>query len=54
VRKLEKNDASTPFLKWDLRNEYNRPVGSGIYVYHVEAPGIGEKIGKVVVYSPSE
>jgi hypothetical protein len=54
VRELEKNDASTPFLKWDLRNEYKSPVGSGVFVYHIEAPGIGEKIGKMVVYSPSE
>jgi len=53
-RKLEKDDASTPFLKWDIRNEHKLPVGSGVYVYHVDAPGIGEKIGKIVVYSPDE
>jgi len=51
-RKLEKNDPLTPFLKWDMRNEHNLPLGSGVYIYHVDAPGIGEKIGKIVIYSP--
>jgi hypothetical protein len=53
-RKLEKNDPTTPFLKWDMRNEHKLPVGSGVYIYHVEAPGIGEKTGKMVIYSPDE
>jgi len=51
-RKLEKNDPSTPFLKWDMRNEHKLPLGSGVYIYHVDAAGIGEKIGKIVIYSP--
>ena len=51
LRKLQKDDASTPFLKWDLRNEHGVPVASGVFVYHIEAPGIGERIGKIVVYA---
>ena len=54
VRKLEKDDPDTPFLRWDLKNEYQLPVASGVYVYHVEAPGIGEKIGKMAVFTPNE
>jgi hypothetical protein len=54
IRKLEKNDADTPFLQWDMKNEYEIPVASGIYVFHVEAPGIGEKIGKLAIFSPNE
>jgi len=50
VRTLEKNDPTTPFLRWDLLNEYNVPVGSGIFVYHVEATGIGEKVGKMAIF----
>jgi hypothetical protein len=54
IRKLEKNDAETPFLKWDLKNEYGLPVASGVYVYHVEAPKLGEKTGKLAVFTPNE
>jgi hypothetical protein len=53
VRKMAK-DARTPFLRWDMKNEYGLPVASGIYVYHVEAPGIGDKIGKLAVFAPNE
>ena len=51
VRKLEKNDPSTPFFRWNLLNEYDIPVASGIFIYHIEAPGIGEKIGKMVIFN---
>ena len=50
VRKLDKDDATTPFLRWDLLNEYDVPVASGIFIYHVEAPGIGERTGKMVIF----
>jgi hypothetical protein len=29
-------------------------VGSGIYVFHVDAPGVGTKIGKVAVFVEKE
>ena len=54
IRKLEKNDATTPYLKWNLENSYELPVASGIYIYHVDAPGLGEKVGKIAVFSPLE
>jgi hypothetical protein len=54
VRKLEKNDASTSLLQWNLENEYELPVASGIYVFYIEAPGIGEKIGKMAIFMPKE
>jgi hypothetical protein len=54
IRKLEKNDASTSLLKWNLKNEYELPVASGIYVFHIKAPGIGEKIGKMAIFMPKE
>ncbi len=41
VRKLEKNDASQ-FFSWDLRNSKGKPVGSGLYVVHVEMPELGK------------
>ncbi|MFA4838170.1 MAG: hypothetical protein WC703_01670 [Candidatus Neomarinimicrobiota bacterium] len=52
VRKLEKNDPTTPFLDWDLLNFGGMAVSSGVYVYHVDAPGIGEKVGKLAVFIP--
>ena len=49
VRTLEKNDPSQ-FLRWDLTNQYNWQIGSGIYICHVEMPDIGEtKIIKFAV-----
>jgi hypothetical protein len=33
-------------ISWDLITEDGMDVAYGVYVYHVESPGIGEKIGK--------
>ncbi len=54
IRKLEKDDSSTPLLEWDLKNEYELPVASGIYIFHVDAPGLGEKVGKMAIFTPNE
>jgi hypothetical protein len=49
VRTLEKR-SSSQFQIWDLRNESNQPVASGIYVCYVEMPEIGEtKILKLAI-----
>ena len=42
VRRLTKGDAST-YVDWDLKNSANIPISSGIYIIHVNAPGIGER-----------
>ena len=34
---------------WDLRTGGGQDVAYGVYVYHVEAPGIGEKVGKLAL-----
>lgn len=54
IRKLDKNDATTPFMDWDLKNHYELPVASGIYIYHVDVPSVGEKVGKIAVFTPNE
>jgi len=54
IRRLDKDDASTPFLRWDMKNEYQLPVASGIYVYHVDVPNVGEKVGKMAIFAPNE
>jgi hypothetical protein len=53
VRTLEKNDASSE-LSWDLLTEHRLPVASGIYIYHVDAPGVGTTTGKVVIFMEKE
>jgi hypothetical protein len=34
---------------WDLLSTYNRRVASGVYIYQVDAPGIGTKIDKFAI-----
>jgi hypothetical protein len=54
VRTLRKTDASTSILEWDVETENSLPVGSGVYVFHVEVPGVGEYIGRIVVFMEKE
>ncbi len=54
VRTLTKEDPSQ-FMRWDLNNEYNFPVASGIYVAHVDMPDVGvTKIVKVAIIQEQE
>jgi hypothetical protein len=46
VRRIPKDDDSKTFIEWDLRNDANVPISSGVYLIHIEAPGIGERIIK--------
>ncbi|MCK4560054.1 MAG: hypothetical protein KAV45_09745, partial [Calditrichia bacterium] len=34
---------------WDLKTKDGMDIAYGLYIYHVEAPGIGEKVGKFAV-----
>jgi hypothetical protein len=34
---------------WDMLSKDNLEIAYGIYIYHVQAEGIGEKTGKFVV-----
>jgi hypothetical protein len=34
------------YVEWDLKNQNNISVASGLYIFHIDAPGIGEKILK--------
>jgi hypothetical protein len=46
VRRIPKDDDSKTYIEWDLRNDANVPISSGVYLIHIEAPGIGERIIK--------
>jgi hypothetical protein len=53
VRTLEKNDNSSQAV-WDLKSDNGLPISSGVYLFHVDAPGIGTHIGKVAVFMERE
>ena len=42
VRQFSKADPLTS-LDWDLKNEQNVPIAGGIYIIHVDVPGIGNR-----------
>ncbi len=48
VETLKKND-ETSMLSWNLLSYEGQRIAYGVYVYHVDAPGIGEKIGRFAV-----
>jgi len=44
------HDDATSFHRWDLQNENNLPVGSGLYIVHIDMPDLGTtKILKVAI-----
>ncbi len=45
IRTLEKDNSDT-YTTWDLHNTANIQIASGLYVIHINAPGIGERIIK--------
>ncbi len=49
VKTIEKNSTSQ-FERWDLANESGLPVGSGLFIAHIEMPDIGAtKILKIAI-----
>ena len=53
MRTIEKNDASA-IAGWNLLTDNGLPVASGIYIYVVDAPGFGQKIGKMAIFTEQE
>ena len=45
VRRFKKDTEAT-FIEWDLTNSANIVISSGVYLIHIKAPGIGEKVVK--------
>ena len=45
VRQFKK-DSRITFQDWDLKNQVGIPIGSGVYIIHVDVPGVGERILK--------
>jgi hypothetical protein len=36
----------SPYVDWDLKNQNNIAVASGLYIFHIDVPEVGEKIIK--------
>ncbi len=45
IREFNKDNAAS-YIDWDLKNSYNISIASGVYIVHIQAPGIGEKVVK--------
>jgi hypothetical protein len=48
VQTIEKNDNSS-LARWDLLSFEGQRVAYGVYVFHVDIPNVGEKIGRFAV-----
>src|SRR5262249_30958862 len=53
VRTIDKNDPSSQ-VTWDLLTSGGLPVGSGIYIFHVDAGSAGTTMGKVAIFMEKE
>jgi hypothetical protein len=50
VRRLEHDAPMTNGDEvWDVLSKDNMEIAYGVYIYHVEAPGIGEKVGRLLI-----
>jgi hypothetical protein len=43
IKKFNKADENT-YQDWDLKNNSNVPISSGLYIIHVKNKDLGEKI----------
>lgn len=46
IRQFSKDDASITSIDWDLKNQARIPIASGMYLIHIDVPGVGEKVLK--------
>jgi len=54
VREMVKEDIASAEFVWNVQTETGLPVASGIYVWHVEAEGLGSTFGKLIVFTEVE
>ena len=46
LKLLEKDDPNITSVEWGLKNEFNIPIASGLYIIHVNVPGVGQRVLK--------
>ncbi|NOQ96812.1 MAG: hypothetical protein GQ561_01475 [Calditrichae bacterium] len=49
VDTIEKNDPTLNYATWNLLSYESQQIAYGVYIYHIDAPGIGTKIGRFAV-----
>lgn len=49
VKKIDVKEGQGAIVGWNQVTDYGQFVESGIYLYHIDAPGIGTKIGKFAI-----
>ena len=58
IRKLTAADKISPdsqFLRWNLRNDSDLNIASGIYIAHIEVPRLGKtKVLKLFIVQAAE
>ena len=45
IKIIDKDNTNT-WVEWDLKNKYNVPIASGVYIIHIDAGDLGEKVLK--------
>ncbi len=54
VRTIRKTDPTTSVLTWDLLTDNQLPVASGVYIYYVDVPGVGNYTGRMAIFMEKE
>jgi hypothetical protein len=54
VRTLQKTDNTSSVLSWDLQTENALPVASGVYICHIDAPGVGSTFKRLAIFMERE
>ena len=54
VRTLEKTNTSSSVMDWNVQTDNQLPVASGVYIFHIDAPGVGSTFGRLVVFMEKE
>jgi len=53
LRTIEKDDNSSVY-DWNIKTDFDLPLASGVYIYHIDSPDLGSTIGKVVIFAEME
>jgi len=49
VQTLRQDGSDAGIVAWDLRTKDNLDLAPGLYIFHVDAPGVGTHVGKFAV-----
>ncbi|PAP79568.1 hypothetical protein B1759_14700 [Rubrivirga sp. SAORIC476] len=49
VQTLQHDGFTTGMVPWDLRSKDNLEVAPGLYLFHVDAPDVGESVGRFAI-----